>query len=274
MEEKDLKKKYNDLLESYQNGSKYLVDHPDEKEKVSKRLEEIATEMDNIFKAIPNATEKEKVEGFKEITELKITAQPINNIAIKENSEKTQQLMSFEEKWKIAKIYAQSSLFPDDFKGHPENVLICIGMSEKTGIDVFTVAQNLHIIKGRLSWTGAFCKTLIEQTKKYKDLELIYFGDEGKDNRGCYLEATRVRDGKRIKGNSVTVELAKKSGWWSRKDKSGNETSKWPLMTDQMLGYRATAFFARLYCPEALNGVMTAEENEDITTRKQPIEIL
>ena len=35
-------------------------------------------------------------------------------------------------------------------------------------------------------------------------------------------------------------------------------------MTDLMLGYRATAFFCRLYCPAALNGVMVEGEADDI----------
>ena len=170
---------------------------------------------------------------------------------------------------------AKSTLFPAEFQGHPENVIVALGMAKKMDMDVFTISQNLHLIKGRLSWSGSFCKTLIEKTGQYKDLDLVYFGEEGKDSYGCYLEATRIRDGKRIQGNKVTVELAKKEGWWSKKDKNGNETSKWSTMTSQMLGYRAMAFFARLYCPEALNGVLTSEETMDIApNREQPQDIL
>ena len=35
-------------------------------------------------------------------------------------------------------------------------------------------------------------------------------------------------------------------------------------MTELMLSYRATAFFARVYTPESLNGIQTSEEIEDI----------
>ena len=41
-------------------------------------------------------------------------------------------------------------------------------------------------------------------------------------------------------------------------------------------GYRSAAFFARLYCGEVLNGIMTAEENIDASTnhKSSPVDIL
>lgn len=255
MDEKTLKQKYNDLLKSYKTGADYLADHPEEKEKVQKRLDEISTEMENIMKMFPNMSEDEKINGFKieenivdTISETKSETQidvscesePKTQIVIKEKENNS--LQNFADDWKIANQLAKSTLFPAEFQGHPENIIVCLGMAKKMDMDVFTIAQNLHLIKGRLSWSGSFCKTLIEKTGQYKDLDLVYFGDEGKDNFGCYLEATRIRDGKRIKGNKVTVELAKKEGWWSKKDKYGNETSKWSTLTAQMLRLQGDGF--------------------------------
>ena len=280
-DERILKQKYNDLLKSYTTGAEYLVEHPEEKEKVEKRLEELSIEISNIMKMFPNMTEKEKNEGFI-IDEVEVidtvdtvdTSKQVETKPVKIEQKQTA-LQSFSDDWKIANQLAKSSLFPSEFQGHPENIIVVLGMAKKMDMDVFTIAQNLHLIKGRLSWSGSFCKTLIEKTGQYKDLDLVYFGEEGKDNYGCYLEATRIRDNKRIKGNKVTVKLAKDEKWWSKKDKYGNETSKWSTMTSQMLGYRAMAFFARLYCPEALNGVLTSDEVEDVTpNRKQPQDIL
>lgn len=276
MNELELKKKYNDLLKDFKVGSQYLVDHPEKEESVQKRLNEISEEISNIMNAIPNMTQEEKENGFK----LEQVSEQVS-----EQVEKPKQMIvkqatnqvatEFKTNWAIAEKMAQSSLLPAEFQGKPENVIIALGMAQKLDLDVFTVAQNLHLIKGRLSWSGSFCKTLIEKTGQYKDLDLVYIGEEGKDSFGCYLEATRIRDNKRIKGNTVTVDLAKKEGWWSKKDKFGNETSKWSTMTAQMLGYRAMAFFARLYTPEALNGVMTSEESMDLDYQKeQPKDIL
>ena len=60
--------------------------------------------------------------------------------------------------------------------------------------------------------------------------------------------------------------MAKKEGWYS---KSG---SKWQTMPELMLAYRASAFFARVHVPEALMGISTAEENEDISKEKRVVE--
>ena len=67
--------------------------------------------------------------------------------------------------------------------------------------------------------------------------------------------------------------MAKIEGWWSRKDKYGKETSKWSSLTELMLGYRALSFFARLYCPEALSGVYTDCEIEDMQPEERKEEI-
>ena len=276
MDENILKQKYNDLLESLKKGEEYLKENPTD-EKGQKRMEEIAKEMENIVNAFPNITADEINNGFK-IEESEQVRKENKNVPQETQVQvvpKNNIVESYSNNWKLAEKLATSSLLPDEFKGHPENVLIALGMADKMGLDPFTVCQNLHLVKGRLSWSGSFCKTLIEKTGQFKDLDLIYIGKEGTDERGCYLEATRIRDGKRIKGNTVTVKLAKDEGWWSRKDKYGKETSKWGSMTEQMLGYRAMAFFARLYTPEALNGVMTSEESMDIGyTKAQPQDIL
>lgn len=272
-----LLQKYNDLLQSYTKGREYLKEKPDD-EKAQNKLLKIGEEMENILKAIPEKTEKDINEGFviEEVITEPQDAKIVENASSKKQDapmhlttvKKESTLQNFNNNWEMAITLSKSSLLPDEFKGHPENTVIALNMAEKMGMDAFTICQNLHIIRGKLSWSGAFCKTLIEQSGKYTDLDFVYFGKEGTDERGCYLEATRTRDGKRIQGNKVTIQLAKDEKWWTT-------NPKWRTMTDQMLGYRAAAFFARLYCGEMLNGIMTSEENMDISSqRENPVDIL
>ena len=166
--------------------------------------------------------------------------------------------------FKIAMQYAKSDLVPPTFKGKPENVVIAMGLSEKIGIDLYTIMQNLIIVKGKTGWTGSFCKTLIERTGKYTDIEYVYVGEKGKDNFGCYVQAIQKSNGKIVKGTTVDVAMVKAEHW--------NTNPKWNSMTEQMLGYRAASFFARLHCPEALSGIYTAEENEDVIAQPQEVE--
>lgn len=58
--------------------------------------------------------------------------------------------------------------------------------------------------------------------------------------------------------------MARAEGWYSKPDKYGKETSKWQTMPEQMLAYRAAAFFARVYVPNSLMGVAVEGEVEDI----------
>lgn len=233
MEEK-LKEKYNALLERYKKGSQYLMEHPEEADKTNAELNKIEAELSKIIEALPNMTEEEKTEGFK-LQDAKVEENapkekqdaPVQ-LTIKQDPTPSTNLSTFKDNWNIAVQLSKSTLLPDDFKNRPENVMIALSMAQKMQMDPFTICQNLHIIRGKLSWSGAFCKTLIEQSGKYTDLDFVYFGEEGTDSRGCYLEATRIRDGKRIKGNKVTVKLAKDEKWY-------NTNSKWQNMTDQML---------------------------------------
>ena len=185
-------------------------------------------------------------------------------VPIKIQEQPKTELETFSDNWRIATQLAKSTIIPENYRGKPENVIIALGMAQKAGLDPFTVMQNLNIIKGKTSWSGSFCKTLIEKTKRFKDLELNYIGQKGTDSYGCYLSATRISDGKTINGPEVTMKMAKEEGWTTNK--------KWITLTDLMLAYRCQSFFARLHCPEALNGVYTSEEIEDIQPTKKIVE--
>lgn len=177
-------------------------------------------------------------------------------------------IQEFSDNWRMATQLAKSTIIPQAFIGKPENVVIALGLAQQMGLSPFIVMQNLNIIKGKISWSGSFCKTLIEMTGRFKNLELNYFGEKGKDNYGCYLSATRISDGKEIKGPEVTMLTAKEEGWTTNK--------KWLTLTDLMLGYRCQSFFARLHCPEALGGIYTSEEINDsnIETKRVVPDIL
>lgn len=273
-EEKMLKQKYNDLLQSLYKGTEYLKENPTD-EKAQKRLDEIATEMQNIMNALPNMTDEEREKGFKieeaseqvstQVSEQVQVTIPNSRIVKKENV-----LENFKSDWEIATQLAKSSIIPDNYKGKPQNVIIAVGLARQMNLPPFTVMQNLAIIKGKTSWSGSFSKTLIERTGRFKDLELNYVGEKGKDSYGCYLSAIRISDGKVINGPEVTIKMAKEEGWTSNK--------KWLTLTDLMLAYRCQSFFCRIYCPEAMNGIYTSEEIEDVygnsQYRPQPTDIL
>ena len=261
-EELMLKQKYNDLLQSLRKGEEYIKSNPED-EKAQKRLTELANEMQNIMNAIPNMTQEEMENGFKienkpKETQIIVDGDDKKNIALKPQVQQpqTNNLTSFSQNWNMAVQLSKSDIIPDNYKNKPQNVVIAIGLANQMQLDPFTVMQNLAIIKGKTSWSGSFCKTLIERTGKYKNLELNYVGEKGKDSYGCYLSAVRVSDGKVINGPTVTMAIAKAEKWTSNQ--------KWLTLTDLMLAYRCQSFFCRLYVPEAMNGIYTDDEITEI----------
>ena len=60
-----------------------------------------------------------------------------------------------------------------------------------------------------------------------------------------------------MEGPEVTLRMARAEGWLGK-------NPKWTNMPELMLAYRASAFFARVYCPEVLMGVRVEGEVEDI----------
>lgn len=195
---------------------------------------------------------EEKVEVVNNVENKEEQKQKI--VEVKQEPKQTA-LESFGDNWRIASQLAKSTIIPQTYQGKPENVVVALGLSQKMGIDAFTVMQNLNIIKGKTSWSGSFCKTLIEMTGRFKDLNLNYVGTKGNDSYGCYLSATRISDNAIINGPTVTMKMAKDEKWTAN--------TKWMTLTELMLAYRCQSFFARLHCPEAMNGIYTSEEIED-----------
>lgn len=165
---------------------------------------------------------------------------------------------SFRESYKLASVFAKSSLVPQQYQGKTEDCAIAVDMAERMGVTPLMVMQNLYVVKGKPSWSGQACMSFIKA--KYGDAEPIYTGQRGTDTRGCFVRVTKP-DGEVIEGAEVTIAMAKAEGWMNN--------SKWKNMPELMLAYRAAAFFARVYCPEILMGVQVEGEVED-SERPQP----
>ena len=63
-----------------------------------------------------------------------------------------------------------------------------------------------------------------------------------------------------------SIAMAKAEGW------STKNGSKWKTMPELMLRYRAAAFFGRLYAPDVLSGMHSADEVEDVHGRTQTVD--
>lgn len=170
--------------------------------------------------------------------------------------------------YRLAKMYSTSTMIPQVYQNKPDNCFVAIELAGRMNVSPILVMQNLYIVQGKPSWSGQACIALINGCGKFKgELEFVFIGEQMEDSFGCYCKATK-KDGKELKGTQITIKMAQDEGWLS---KTG---SKWKTMPQQMMMYRAAAFFARVYCPEVLMGFSTADEVEDVTKQEKPKTII
>ena len=169
-------------------------------------------------------------------------------------------LAAFETANRMAKALCSSTLVPSVYQGQSglANCLIALEIAGRMRLSPYVVMQNMVPIHGKPTWSSSFLIGTVNASGRFSPLRFQF---DSEDNpTWCYAEATERASGELLKGQKITIEMAKKEGWWNR---SG---SKWPSLTGQMLMYRAASFWQRVYCPEISLGLITQEEALDVAT--------
>lgn len=159
---------------------------------------------------------------------------------------------------KMAEGLSKTELVPNNYKNKPEACLIALDIARQIGCkNPLFVMQNLYVVQGKPSWSGQYCTAIVRAN--FTNVQVKWYGDKDGniDEKGCRVIATD-KNGNECIGSKVTIEMAKKEGWYN---KNG---SKWQTMPEQMLQYRAFTFFARVHCPEKLLGLTDEYEESDI----------
>ena len=172
-------------------------------------------------------------------------------------------LENFKEIYDIGKMFASSTLVPQAYQGKSMDCTIAVDMANRMDVSPMFVMQNLYIVRGKPTWSGQACMSMIKANPNFKNVKHVYTGEKGTDSWGCYVQATRVDDSEIVKGAEVTIKMAKDEDWYN---KAG---SKWKTMPELMLAYRSSAFFARVHIPNALMGCTVEGEVEDVTGKKE-----
>jgi len=179
-----------------------------------------------------------------------------------ENPQERAMLISerdFQLEQRQAQALASSKLIPAQFQGNLPDCMIALEMSRRMKTGALEIMQNIYVVHGRPSFSSTYLIARVNQSGVIKGrLKFVYSGEIGKDSRACHAEAFDATTGELLQGTAISVAMARAQGWYSRNG------SKWPDMTDQMLAYRAAAFWARIYAPDATLGFHTTDEREDM----------
>jgi len=162
---------------------------------------------------------------------------------------------------RIAKMFCNSTLVPEQFRGEKNfgNCVIALNMAQRLNADALMVLQNLYVVYGNPSWSSKFLIALFNQCGRYTSIKYRETGKKGTDSQGVIAYTTEKLTGEVIEGPEVTISIAKAEGWTNKKG------SKWLTMPDQMLRYRAAAWLIRTTAPELSMGLQTREEIIDVT---------
>lgn len=163
---------------------------------------------------------------------------------------------NFELMQRMAKALCSSDLVPKEYRGNIPNTMIALEIAHRLGASPLSVMQNLYIVQGKPGWSSQFIIAAVNSTNKFSPLR---FEEDEKDGGRTRAWAAEKATGEKLYGPWVSLVMAKAEGWL---DKAG---SKWKTMPELMRKYRAAAFFGRLYAPEVLMGIQTAEEVVDVT---------
>ena len=185
-----------------------------------------------------------------------------NEITTKKNevSANFNSVASFELLQRQAKMFNESSLVPDNFRGPNNfgNACIALEMAVRINASPLMVMQNLYVVYGNPSWSSKFLIATFNQCGRFEAIKYKETGKKGTDSQGVVAYTREKGSDEIIQGPEVTILIAKQEGWY---DKKG---SKWKTMPDQMLRYRAAAWLIRTTAPEISMGLPTADEAIDV----------
>lgn len=159
----------------------------------------------------------------------------------------------------MAKALSSSSMVPDRYRGDANlgSCMIALEISNRIGMNVLAVMQNLYDVHGKPAWSSQFLIACVNASRKFSPLRYRMTGDKSNDSYGCIAWATDST-GEKLESPEITMSIAKAEGWYQ---KNG---SKWKTMPELMLRYRTATLFARLYAPELTMGIRTDDEVVDI----------
>lgn len=149
----------------------------------------------------------------------------------------------------FAAMICKSNFVPKAYQGRPGDVLAAVQMGAEVGLAPMQALQHIAVINGRPSVWGDAALALVVAHPACDGV------DESVDSG--VATCTVKRRGRNPVTRTFSVDDAKKAGLWGKQ-------GPWSAYPDRMLQMRARGFALRDSFPDALKGLCTAEEAQDI----------
>ena len=174
-------------------------------------------------------------------------------VAIPQGYENYFDISRYEQIGRIANTFAKSSLVPKDFQNNPNNCFIAIHMAMRLNIDPILCLQNVYIVNGNPGLSAKLCISLANRSGVFEGN--IVFTETGSGDELSVTAGVKLRGGQYV-SKTMSLKEAHDAGWTNK--------PVWKSQPGQMLSYRTATQLIRLYAPDAILGMTTVEEWEDM----------
>lgn len=161
------------------------------------------------------------------------------------------QLSSIKDMFEFARMVVGTDFAPKGFNT-PEKVLVAIQYGAEVGLNPLQALQSIAVINGRPSLFGDAMLGLVKSHPSFVSISERYVGSDD-DLRA---ECTVTRRGEPPVTRDFSVRDAKRANLWGKQ-------GPWIAYPQRMLLFRARGFALRDSFPDALKGLILAEEAMD-----------
>src|SRR5699024_5605508 len=166
---------------------------------------------------------------------------------------------NMQEALRAAERLSGSQMVPRCYQGNPQDTLVAMMMGNELGLNPIQSLQNIAVINGKPSIYGDALLALVQNHPAFGGHE------ESFDANTMTATCTVWRKGDQHK-HSVTFSRsdAEMAGLW-------NKQGPWKQYPKRMLMWRARGYALRDKFADALGGLITAEEAQDMPTEAREI---
>ena len=157
-----------------------------------------------------------------------------------------------------AKLLSESSFLPQHYQGKPADCLVAIQWAQRSGRDPLELLQNSYVVHGTPALKTSYMIALVNRTGPFDGPIRFEVHGSGAD---LHAIAYGLIGGERYEA-VASMEMARAEKW--------TKNPKYSSMPDHMLKWRAATFLIRLYAPEALLGMSTIDEANDMRYAEEP----
>lgn len=168
---------------------------------------------------------------------------------------------------RMAAAFCKSELVPEAMRDNVANCTVALLLAEQMGENPLMVTQNIFFIHGRAGWITQYMVARANNSGKFLGPLRWRSSDKGDDNPAetCFAKLASYPTDDPVEVE-IDLKTAIDSGWTTyKKDGKTLTHPRWATMAmqRQMLRWRSAAWLIRLYAPEVMFGLPTADELED-----------